>query len=51
MRASCAPPPGAARAVRPPCRSASELRRAQVLAERTVQRWVRELEMGGEAGA
>lgn len=33
------------------CSSASELRRAQVLAERTVQRWVRELEMGGEAGA
>lgn len=51
MRASCAPPPGAARAVHPPYRSASELHRAQVLAERTVQRWVRELEMGGEAGA
>lgn len=31
--------------------STAELRRAQVLAERTVQRWVRELEMGGEAGA
>lgn len=47
MRASWAPPRRPVRTAR----SASELRRAQVLAERTVQRWVRELEMGGEAGA